>query len=206
MIFLNRGDHFEAMPLPAEAQLAPASYAGVADFDGDGHEDLFLSQNFFPTSVGTPRYDTGRGLLLLGDGKGGFTPMTGTQSGIASMATSAARRMPITTATGVSISRCRRTAPRPNSSTIAARSRAYASAFKGLRRTRTAWRVDQDRLWRSHGSCPRDRGGIWLLVAERRRASHGTLRSADSRVGTLAGRRRDENADPSRRARIVVRR
>ena len=82
MIFLNRGDHFEAMPLPAEAQFAPASYAGVADFNGDGIEDVFLSQNFFPTSIGTPRYDTGRGLLLVGVGKGGFTPMTGAQSGI----------------------------------------------------------------------------------------------------------------------------
>ena len=64
MIFLNRREHFEAVPLPAEAQLAPASYAGVADFNGDGLEDLFLSQNFFPTSIGTPRYDTGRGLQI----------------------------------------------------------------------------------------------------------------------------------------------
>ena len=30
-----------------EAQLAPAFYAGVADFDGDGAEDVFLSQNFY---------------------------------------------------------------------------------------------------------------------------------------------------------------
>jgi hypothetical protein len=82
MVFLNRGDHFEAMPLPPEAQLAPASYVGIADFNGDGFEDIFLSQNFFPTSIDTPRYDTGRSLLLLGDGKGGFTPMSGAQSGL----------------------------------------------------------------------------------------------------------------------------
>ncbi|HEX8945851.1 MAG TPA: CRTAC1 family protein, partial [Gemmatimonadaceae bacterium] len=82
MAFLNRGDHFEAVPLPAEAQLAPAFYAGIADFDGDGIEDVFLSQNFFPTAIGTPRYDTGRSLLLLGDGKGGFKPMPGTKSGL----------------------------------------------------------------------------------------------------------------------------
>src|SRR4029079_13950395 len=82
MIFLNRGDHFEAMPLPAEAQFAPASYAGVADFDGDGKEDVFLSQNFFPTAVGTPRSDAGRGLLLLGDGRGGLTAVAGAKSGI----------------------------------------------------------------------------------------------------------------------------
>lgn len=82
MVFLNRGDHFEARPMPMEAQLAPASYAGVADFDGDGHDDVFLSQNFFPTAVGLPRYDNGRGLLLLGDGKGGLTPVSGARSGI----------------------------------------------------------------------------------------------------------------------------
>jgi hypothetical protein len=82
LVFLNRGDHFEAHALPAEAQLAPASYAGIADFDGDGREDLFLSQNFFPTAVGLPRYDSGRGLLLLGDGAGGLTPESGTISGI----------------------------------------------------------------------------------------------------------------------------
>jgi hypothetical protein len=68
--------------LPAEAQRAPAFYAGIADFDGDGFEDLFLAQNFSPTAVGAPRYDGGRGLLLRGDGKGGFAPMSGAQSGI----------------------------------------------------------------------------------------------------------------------------
>jgi hypothetical protein len=80
--FLNRGDHFDAAPLPAEAQLAPAFYVGVADFDGDGIEDVFLSQNFFPTAVGIPRYDGGRGLLLTGDGTGALRPMSGLQSGI----------------------------------------------------------------------------------------------------------------------------
>jgi hypothetical protein len=82
MAYINRGDHFDAVPLPAEAQFAPASYAGIADFDGDGNEDVFLSQNFYPTAVGIPRYDSGRGLLLLGDGKGGLAPMSGTSSGI----------------------------------------------------------------------------------------------------------------------------
>jgi hypothetical protein len=82
MVFLNRGDHFEAVPLPLEAQLAPAFYAGIADFDGDGSEDVVLSQNFFPTATGIPRYDAGRGLLLTGDGKGGLRPMPGGRSGL----------------------------------------------------------------------------------------------------------------------------
>ncbi len=82
MVFINMGDRFEARPLPPEAQLAPSSYAGVADFDGDGLEDVLLSQNFFATAVGIPRYDAGRGLLLLGDGAGALTPQSGEQSGI----------------------------------------------------------------------------------------------------------------------------
>jgi hypothetical protein len=76
-VFLNRGRKFEAMPLPPEAQFAPAFYVGVADFDGDGHEDVFLAQNFFPTEIGTPRYDAGRGLLLRGRGDGTFVPVPG---------------------------------------------------------------------------------------------------------------------------------
>ena len=82
MLFLNRGDRFEARPLPAEAQLAPAFYVGIADFDGDGNEDVFLSQNFFATDVATPRYDAGRGLLLLGDGRGMLQPVSGERAGV----------------------------------------------------------------------------------------------------------------------------
>ena len=81
-VFWNRGAEFEAVPLPAAAQFAPAFYAGVADFDGDGREDIFLSQNFFATELGTPRYDAGRGLLLRGGGNGTFEPVPGQVSGI----------------------------------------------------------------------------------------------------------------------------
>ncbi|MFQ5705232.1 MAG: FG-GAP-like repeat-containing protein [Gemmatimonadales bacterium] len=82
MVFLNRGGSFEPVPLPTEAQLAPAFYAGVVDFDGDGNDDLFLSQNFFDTERGTPRYDAGRGLWLKGDGTGALVPVPGQVSGI----------------------------------------------------------------------------------------------------------------------------
>ncbi len=82
-IFLNRNGHFEAHALPTVAQLAPAFGVVVADFDGDGREDLFLAQNFFPTEINTMRFDAGAGLLLLGDGSGGFVSQTVQQSGIA---------------------------------------------------------------------------------------------------------------------------
>jgi enediyne biosynthesis protein E4 len=83
MLFLNRGNHFEARPLPPEAQFAPAFAVVAADFDGDGNEDVFLSQNFFDTEPQTSRCDAGRGLLLQGDGKGGLRPVPGQESGIA---------------------------------------------------------------------------------------------------------------------------
>jgi VCBS repeat protein/ASPIC/UnbV protein len=81
-VFLNRGQTFEAQPLPLEAQLAPVSAICVADFDGDGKQDLFLAQNLFAVHPETSRFDAGRGLLLRGDGDGRFTAIPGQESGI----------------------------------------------------------------------------------------------------------------------------
>ncbi len=80
---LERDGRYEVIPLPAEAQLAPAFGVVVADADGDGKEDIFLAQNFFATDEDTPRYDAGRGLWLRGDGAGGLEPVPGAVSGIA---------------------------------------------------------------------------------------------------------------------------
>jgi hypothetical protein len=82
MVFLNRTNHFEARPLPVEAQFSTTFGIAVADFDGNGTEDLFLSQNFFGMDRETSRQDAGTGLLLLGDGRGGFKPLNPAQSGI----------------------------------------------------------------------------------------------------------------------------
>ena len=82
VLLLNRGDTFEVHVLPPEAQWSPVMGMAVGDFDGDGNEDLFLSQNFFGLRPTEGRLDAGRGLLLRGDGKGGFTPMPGQASGI----------------------------------------------------------------------------------------------------------------------------
>jgi hypothetical protein len=81
-VFLNRGDHFELGSLPSSAQFTPAFGINVADFDGDGCEDIFLSQNFFAVQPQTSRNDAGRGLLLKGNGRGAFATMDGAQSGI----------------------------------------------------------------------------------------------------------------------------
>ena len=82
MLFINRGDSFEGRPLPAEAQLSAAYAAVVADYDNDGNEDVFLSQNLFAVPELFPRQDAGRGLLLTGDGRGNFESMPGTENGL----------------------------------------------------------------------------------------------------------------------------
>jgi len=85
MVFINNdGDRFTAAPLPDEAQLSAGFYAGVADMDNDGSEDIFMSQNFYPVynPKSNPRLDSGRGLWLRGNGDGSFEPIPGHISGI----------------------------------------------------------------------------------------------------------------------------
>ncbi len=81
-VFLNRGDHFVPVEFPQYAQVAPGFGVNVADFNGDGHQDVFMAQNFFATQIETNRLDAGRGLLLLGNGSGSLVPLRGQESGI----------------------------------------------------------------------------------------------------------------------------
>ncbi|MCL4176561.1 MAG: VCBS repeat-containing protein [Verrucomicrobia bacterium] len=81
-LFLNRGDRFEPRPLPVEAQWTTTMGVCVGDYDGDGHDDVFLSQNFFAVAPEAWRQDAGRGLWLRGDGKGNLQPVSAQLSGI----------------------------------------------------------------------------------------------------------------------------
>ncbi len=81
-IALNRGGSFELRPLPVEAQFAPV-YASLADdFDGDGQTDLIVAGNFYGVTPVQGRYDASYGLLLHGDGRGGFAAVDMEQSGL----------------------------------------------------------------------------------------------------------------------------
>jgi len=82
LVLLNQGGSFKSVPLPREAQWSPVFSLNVADFDGDGIEDLFCSQNFFGTATDISRDDAGRGLILKGIGDGTFTAIDAAQSGI----------------------------------------------------------------------------------------------------------------------------
>ncbi len=81
-LFLNRGSHFEAISLPPEAQLAPVFSLNTGDFDGDGIEDLFVSQNFFGMGLDISREDSGQGLWLRGKGQGTFAAMDASVTGV----------------------------------------------------------------------------------------------------------------------------
>lgn len=73
---------FTIIPLPAEAQFSTLNGMVTGDFDGDGNLDVAINGNDYGTDVSIGRYDAFNGLILKGDGRGGFKPMTIAQSGI----------------------------------------------------------------------------------------------------------------------------
>lgn len=82
-IALNRGNGtYDLRPLPTAAQFAPVYAALADDFDRDGHIDLVLGGNFHGVAPIEGRYDASYGLLLSGDGKGGFAPVDLEASGL----------------------------------------------------------------------------------------------------------------------------
>lgn len=81
-VFVNKQGMFSARALPKHAQFSAAFDAEVFDYNNDGNEDLFLSQNFFEVHAPFPRLDAGRGLLLKGNGLGDFKAIPGQESGL----------------------------------------------------------------------------------------------------------------------------
>jgi len=81
-VLLNTGSGFRAVVLPREAQRAPGFGTAVGDFDGDGAFDVFLAQNLFGGAAEMPRMDAGDGLVLRGDGRGGFSAVAPAASGL----------------------------------------------------------------------------------------------------------------------------
>jgi hypothetical protein len=63
---------FSLQPLPVEAQFAPIYAALADDYTGDGLTDLVVGGNFSGVTPMLGRYDASYGLLLRGDGQGGF--------------------------------------------------------------------------------------------------------------------------------------
>jgi hypothetical protein len=79
----NKGNgKFELSVLPITAQVSILNGMEVDDFDGDGNLDVLINGNDYSTEVSVGRYDAMNGLLLKGDGKGGFKPLSILESGI----------------------------------------------------------------------------------------------------------------------------
>jgi hypothetical protein len=73
---------FTLIPLPMQAQVSVINGMETGDFDGDGNLDVLMNGNDYGTDASIGRYDALNGLLLKGDGKGGFKPLSILQSGI----------------------------------------------------------------------------------------------------------------------------
>ncbi len=73
---------FIERPLPAEAQFAPIYSMTSIDYDGDGNKDLLLFGNNSHVRIRLGRYDANYGMLFKGDGKGNFTYVPQTASGL----------------------------------------------------------------------------------------------------------------------------
>ncbi|HEY9194903.1 MAG TPA: VCBS repeat-containing protein [Mucilaginibacter sp.] len=81
--FRNDGNgKFTIVPLPPEAQVSAVNGMVADDFDADGNLDLLINGNDFGTDVTIGRYDALNGLMLKGNGKGGFAPLSIARSGI----------------------------------------------------------------------------------------------------------------------------
>jgi len=78
----NGNGTFTMEPLPDMAQYSAINGMVTDDFDGDGNLDICMSTNDYGTVPSYGRYDALNGLILKGDGKGKFTPLSILQSGI----------------------------------------------------------------------------------------------------------------------------
>jgi len=77
----NRDGSYTLVPLAREAQIAPVYGILAGDFDHDGKLDLLLAGNFSGVQPEIGSMMASYGLMLRGNGRGGFTPLHADQSG-----------------------------------------------------------------------------------------------------------------------------
>jgi hypothetical protein len=73
---------FTISPLPNYAQISTANGLIAKDVDEDGKLDIILAGNFYPMRVQLGPMDASIGLVLKGNGKGAFTPLSYAQTGL----------------------------------------------------------------------------------------------------------------------------
>ena len=82
-VFINdKQGGFIKQPLADAAQLSPVYGIATADVDGDGKEDIVMGGNFYESKPEVGIYDASYGVMLKGDGRGGFRAIKGSASGL----------------------------------------------------------------------------------------------------------------------------
>jgi hypothetical protein len=82
LLFMNTGSKFEKKSLPPEAQFAPVYAIEIVDYNNDGNKDLILAGNNSAMCVRLGVMDANYGQLYEGDGKGNFSYVPQTVSGL----------------------------------------------------------------------------------------------------------------------------
>ena len=81
-LFLSGADgRYAPGGLPVQAQFAPVHTITVLDYNEDGHADLLLCGNESHAKLRLGKSDANYGVLLRGDGRGGFSYVPQTESG-----------------------------------------------------------------------------------------------------------------------------
>ena len=82
-ILINDGTgKFKMHSMPERAQFSNINGMVTEDLNGDGNLDILLCGNDYGTEISVGRYDALNGLLMKGDGNGGFAAMNIIESGI----------------------------------------------------------------------------------------------------------------------------
>ncbi|GAB3534094.1 VCBS repeat-containing protein [Pontibacter brevis] len=78
----NANGTFTEKKLPVEVQYSPVYAMTALDYNGDGNGDLLLGGNISQARLRFGKYDASYGILLEGNGKGGFTYVPQVKSGL----------------------------------------------------------------------------------------------------------------------------
>ncbi len=78
----NKEDIWNSTRLNALVQLSSVNSIVIEDINSDGKKDILMAGNLYSSEIETPRNDASIGTLLLGNGKGDFTPVASYESGL----------------------------------------------------------------------------------------------------------------------------